>query len=82
MRKTLIALLIASLSGCISLPTLRKPSPDLPKAWPQVSPPPPPPSPPAPLPPAGEGLGVREQRLQDWWTLFNDPALTTLINEA
>ncbi|MDP2433174.1 MAG: efflux transporter outer membrane subunit [Pseudomonadota bacterium] len=67
MNKALIALLIASLSGCISLPTLRKASPDLPQAWPAVSPAP---------------SGEKEQRLPDWWTHFNDPALTTLINEA
>lgn len=71
MRKTLIALLIASLSGCISIPPLRKASPDLPQAWPSTSPPPP-----------GEGPGEREQRLPDWWTQFNDPALTALVNEA
>ena len=71
MRKTLIALLIASLTGCISLPNLRKPSPDLPQAWPSTSPRSP-----------GEGPGEREQHLQDWWTLFNDPALSALIGEA
>ncbi len=71
MNKLLIALLALSLSGCVSLPTLRKTSPDLPAVWPPTS----------PLP-LGEGAGVREQRLQAWWTQFNDPALTLLIDEA
>ncbi|MDD5388593.1 MAG: efflux transporter outer membrane subunit [Gallionellaceae bacterium] len=72
MNKALIALLIASLSGCISTPTLRKASPDLPQAWPSSS----------PRPQAGEGPGVRVSAIEDWWTQFNDPALTALVNEA
>ena len=71
MSKALIALLIASLAGCVNVPTLRKANPDLPLAWPPNSP-----------PPSGEGSGEREQRLNDWWTQYNDPALTALIDEA
>lgn len=71
MRKTLIALLVVTLSGCAAMPTLRKASPDLPQAWPQASPPPP-----------GEKLGEREQGLPEWWRQFDDPALTALVNEA
>jgi len=65
MNKALLALLIASLAGCVDLPTLRKANPDLPQAWPASAP-----------------AGKEEQRLQDWWTHYNDPALTTLITEA
>ncbi len=67
MNKTLIALLgLIALSGCITVPTLRHTSPELPTAWPSSSPP----------------QGEREQRLNDWWTLYDDPVLTRLIDEA
>lgn len=71
MRKSLPLLLALGLSGCISLPTLRQPSPDLPAAWPASSP---------SAPTASAGVG--EHDLQNWWTLYDDPALTALIDEA
>lgn len=67
MNKLLLALLLASLAGCAAMPTLRKANPDLPKAWPTA----------ATLSPAQQ-----EPRLPDWWTQFNDPTLTALIDEA
>jgi len=80
MNKALIALLIASLAGCVDMPTLRKASPDLPQAWPSFSPL----ITPLPfgIPQAGEGPGVRASAITDWWAHFNDPALTALITEA
>jgi outer membrane protein, multidrug efflux system len=69
MRKTLIALLLASLAGCVEMPVLRHATPDLPKAWPTLSP-----------PLAGEA--AQFQALQEWWTLYDDPALAALIGEA
>jgi len=65
MRKTLLALLVLNLAGCVDMPTLRHANPDLPKAW-----------------PASVPVGKEEPRLHEWWTLFNDTALTALIEEA
>lgn len=70
MNKLTLALLLVSLAGCADMPTLRQAHPDLPKAWPS-----------APIP-SGELAEATERHAQDWWTLFNDPALTALIEEA
>lgn len=67
MHKLPLALLLASLAGCAALPTLRQPSPDLPKAWPAGATP---------------ATQEQAPRLADWWTRFNDPALNRLIDEA
>ena len=63
----ILALAILGLSGCASVPTLRKAKPDLPQAWPTAS-----------TSPAKDA----EKRLKDWWTQYDDPALTSLIDEA
>jgi multidrug efflux system outer membrane protein len=68
MRKTplaVLALVIVALSGCVTVPTLRKANPDLPGAW-----------------PAAATTSAGENRLDDWWIQYNDPALTRLISEA
>lgn len=70
MNKLLLALLIAQLAGCAAMPTLRKAEPDLPKAWSDA--------PAASLVSAGEAAA----QLESWWEAFDDPALTTLIDEA
>lgn len=72
MNKLPLALLLASLGGCAAMPTLRQANPELPQAWPATS----------PLPRAGEGPGARASAMADWWTQFNDPTLTALIDEA
>ena len=67
MRNRLLLVLLASLAGCISMPTLRQAKPDLPKAW-------------ATHPASSPALA--EQGLGKWWTSFNDPSLDSLISEA
>jgi multidrug efflux system outer membrane protein len=68
MRNIVPLLALLALSGCVSIPELKWPKFDLPAAS-------------SPLPP-GEGRGVREQRLDKWWSHYGDPTLDNLMTEA
>lgn len=62
MPKLAPLLLVLALTGCVALPTLKHPSPELPAAWPQ---------------------GAADARVApDGWTVYGDPVLDRLIDEA
>ncbi|OYY95866.1 MAG: hypothetical protein B7Y41_00855 [Hydrogenophilales bacterium 28-61-23] len=71
MRKTLIilaALTGLTLSGCVTMPSMKQIKPDLPAAWRDE---------------AGQELGQPMPPVaSDWWKAYNDPMLNQLIGEA
>jgi len=66
MRKTIALAGLLALSGCVSVPELKWPSFDLPAA----------------APASNQGASLPQQRLDTWWTLYGDPSLDRLMEEA
>ncbi|MDD5207477.1 MAG: efflux transporter outer membrane subunit [Desulfobacterales bacterium] len=64
-----MALLLASLSACMVGPNFQRPRPDVPAGWVGPS-------------PAPGAISPEFVDLSDWWTSFEDPALTSLIKRA
>ena len=54
------------LAGCVNLPALRQPAPELPEAWPDTPP----------------SQTTKAEIAVDWWRMFGDPVLDKLIDEA
>lgn len=78
LHRTLALLTGLALAGCVELPLLRKPAPELPTAWPapggegQVA-----------ATPATAALPVpADWTTADWWTAYADPTLDQLVAEA
>lgn len=66
MRKTLLAVLLLALAGCVTLPPMKQMKADLPASWQKGGP---------------EG-NPQATVAADWWTAYNDPALDKLMAEA
>ena len=78
MIKRLGILPALALAGCVSMPAIKQPAPELPAAWPE--------SLPASSATAAEGKAAGEimpqAMTQAWWRIFNDPQLDRLMEEA
>ena len=78
MIKRLGILPALALAGCVSMPAIKQPAPELPAAWPE--------SLPASSATAAEGKAAGEimpqAMTQAWWRIFNDPQLDRLMDEA
>jgi multidrug efflux system outer membrane protein len=63
---------LAALTGCTVGPNFERPSEQVPAEWA------------GPLPPAPEALApmLEEEELAHWWTVFEDPTLTSLVERA
>ncbi len=61
-------LLALTLTGCAVGPDFQRPRADLPANWVNAS--------------AANAQAVSDQELRSWWTKFNDPQLTSLIERA
>lgn len=60
-------MLLAGLSGCAVGPDYRRPDTRLPQVFHNIR---------------QEGAKVKQEQLSRWWTSFNDPSLTSLIEQA
>jgi len=78
MIKRLGILPALALAGCVSMPAIKQPAPELPAAWPEPLP--------APAGTSAEGKANSETSsqamTQAWWRIFNDPQLDRLMDEA
>lgn len=67
MHKALVIIALLTLSGCISLPTLRQPAVELPVTPPATT---------------TSSTSIMANTQEHWWTLYADPDLDQLMQEA
>ena len=71
MRNAIVGLFVAVLAGCSFAPKYERPPSELPETWR--------PPPGATVPPPQQSIAAPAER---WWTLFGDPTLVRLVDEA